>query len=289
MKKYLFLIVFSLFLLLGIFFYQQAHFSDGKLHVIFCDVGQGDAIFIRTPNGSDILVDGGPDDSVLSCLSGHMPFWDRAIEVVILTHPDFDHLNGLISVFKRYNVVHYATEKQEKDSSAVKNLNEILSDKKVRTKSLLAGDRIDVKDQVRFETLWPSEDGLNRNISKRSDTNEVSLIELLSYGNFKVLLTGDAPITAEDKIAGVIGKINVLKVSHHGSKTGLDSQFLDIVNPELAVISVGAKNRYGHPAPLIINLLEEAKVKTLRTDQDGEVEVISDGKNWMIKTKSNKR
>src|SRR3990170_7268003 len=91
-------IVFSFFVLVGILVYQYAKFNDGKVHIVFCDVGQGDAIFLRTPKGADILVDGGPNESVLACLSGHMPFWDRDLELVILTHPHADHLNGLISV-----------------------------------------------------------------------------------------------------------------------------------------------------------------------------------------------
>mgnify|MGYP001618356405 CR=1 FL=1 len=103
-------------LLLIFAIYQFISFSDKKLHIVFCSVGQGDAILIRTPEGSDILVDGGPDESVSNCLSRHMPLWDRTIEVVYLTHPDADHLTGLIQVIKTYNVKYFGTSDAPKET-----------------------------------------------------------------------------------------------------------------------------------------------------------------------------
>ena len=109
MKRYLSLVLLSLFFLGGIFFYQSAKINDGKLHLIVCDVGQGDAIYLKTPSGKDILVDGGPNDSVLNCLNNNMPFWDRTLDLVVLTHPDADHISGLVSVLERYTVLHFVT------------------------------------------------------------------------------------------------------------------------------------------------------------------------------------
>nr|MBI5455993.1 MBL fold metallo-hydrolase [Candidatus Levybacteria bacterium] len=281
-----------LFLLGGIFLYQNQKFNDGKLHFIVCDVGQGDGILIRTSNGSDILIDGGPDDSILNCLQNHMPFWDRDIEVMMLTHPHADHLTGLISVLKRYKVMHYVTENLKYNSLAYRKLQDVLAKNNLTAKFNFSGDRIDFADKTSLLTIWPKGISLenqelqdSQNLTKDNpslDVNGFSLIELLSYGNFKVLLTGDAGVLVEDKIANSIGKIDVLKVPHHGSKTGMSDLFLSEINPKLAIISVGAKNRYGHPAKIALDLLAKYNIKMLRTDKNGEVEVVSDGKSFKV-------
>jgi competence protein ComEC len=292
MIKYLYLIVVSVLFLGGIFFYQNTKFNDGKLHVVACDVGQGDGIFIRTPGGSDILVDGGPDDSILNCLSRHMPFWDRTIELMVLSHPHADHLSGLISVLQRYTVMHYVTEKVENKTAASQRLQDGLAAQKLTAKYLLSGDRIDFADKTELLTVWPTAQWMNtlqlqdgKNLSAEGsslDVNGFCLIQLLSYGDFKLLLTGDAGSVAEDKIAAEVGHIDVLKVPHHGSKTGMSDYFLTQINPSLAIISVGANNRYGHPAKVALDLLKNHNIKTFRTDRDGEVEVVSDGKTFSV-------
>jgi competence protein ComEC len=288
MRKYFLLTFTSLFLLVGIFFYQNAKFNDGKLRVIVCDVGEGDGILIRTPNGSDILVDGGPDDSILNCLSNHLPFWDRTIELMVLTHPHVDHAAGLVDVLKRYTVLHFVTEKVLGSTATYKRLEDSLVAQKLTTKYLFAGDRIDFADKTSLLTLWPSLELFknaqlqDKNDNQSLDVNGFSLIQLLSYGNFKVLLTGDAGSMVEDKIAAEAEKVDVLKVPHHGSKTGMSDYFLAQISPSLAIISVGAKNKYGHPVAEALNLLKSHNVKTFRTDQNGTVEVISDGKNFSI-------
>jgi competence protein ComEC len=286
--KYFYLALISLFLLGGFFFYQNSKFNDGKLHMVVCDVGQGDGIFIRTPNGSDILVDGGPDDSVLNCLSNHMPFWDRTIELMVLTHPHADHLTGLISVLNRYRVMHYVTENVQSGSTSLKRLQAALAVKGLTANYAISGERIDFADKTQLLTVWPSSDWMEslklqdrKNLSAEGsslDVNGFCLIQLLSYGNFTALLTGDAGQIVEDKIAGGVGKVDVLKVPHHGSKTGMSDYFLSEVSPTLAVISVGANNKYGHPAKSALDLLNAHKIKYLRTDKNGEVEIATDGK-----------
>lgn len=287
-KKTILLTFITIFALGGIFFYEYAKFNDGKLHLVFCDVGQGDAIFIRTSTGSNILVDGGPDDSVLNCLSKHMPFWDKKIQVIILTHPHADHFTGLISVIKRYNVMSYDTENVENPGFGTKILQDNLAFKNLSAKYLQKGDRLTNQSNFSLLTLWPSADFVSNSTSKSSseannlDLNGFSVVELLSYGSFKVLLTGDAGAIAEDKIAKEAGKINVLKVPHHGSKTGMSDFFLKEISPSLAIISVGAKNLYRHPGQEALTLLKNNNIKVLRTDKDGEVEIVSDGKTWQL-------
>src|SRR3989344_499996 len=133
MKKYLLIGIALLFLLCVFSLFQYLKFSDGKLHVVFCDVGQGDGIVIRMPNGKMIVVDGGPDDAVLDCLSGHMPFWQRTIDVAILTHPHSDHLMGFLPVMQRYTVKLFATEQLVNNTASYRNLQDLLKEKKVST------------------------------------------------------------------------------------------------------------------------------------------------------------
>ena len=292
MNKYLYSIFIALVLLGGLFFYEYFRFNDGKLHLVMCDVGQGDAIFIRTANGSDILIDGGPDDSVLTCLKNHMPFWDRDIEIMVLTHPHADHLTGLISVVKRYNVMHYFTENVEHKTLINKKLQDTLAANNLTAKYTYSGDRIDLSDKTSLLTIWPEKTWVqsnrlqdkenNSSDSVSLDINGFSLIQLLSFGNFKVLLTGDASVLIQDKTAAKVGKIDVLKVPHHGSKTGMSDYFLKQIRPNAALISVGDKNRYGHPAKPSLDLLENNNVKYFRTDTDSEVEVVSDGNTFWI-------
>jgi competence protein ComEC len=289
--KYFYLILISIFLLGGFFFYQNSKFNDGKLHLVVCDVGQGDGIFIRTTNGSDILIDGGPDNSILNCLSSHMPFWDRTIELMVLTHPHTDHATGLIDVLKRYNVLHFVTEKLKSKTATYQRLEDVLAAKNLIAKYLISGDRIDFPDKTEILTLWPSQEWLNnsqlqaqnsQNDSQNLDVNGFSLIQVLSYGKFKVLLTGDAGSSTEDKIAAQVGKVDVLKVPHHGSKTGMSDYFLSQINPSVAIISVGVNNKYGHPAKTALDLLKNYNVQYFRTDKNGEVEIITAGQTLKV-------
>jgi competence protein ComEC len=284
MKKYLLITGILIFLLGSIFLYQDISFDDKKLHVVICDVGQGDAIFMRTPGGSDILIDGGPDNSVLSCLARHMPIWDRTIEVMILTHPHADHLTGLIDVLKRYRVLAFGSGKIESSTNIFKELIKQLKQSGTAQKYLYQGDRFIIKDGVILKTLWPTEEWVSQHlVSKSSDENGSSVIELLNYGNFKALFTADAQASDMEKIDLLAGKIDLLKVPHHGSKTGLTLDILDILQPKIAAISVGAKNKYGHPAPSILDLLNQLKIKTLRTDQVRDIEIVSDGNGFLQK------
>jgi len=288
--------------LIGLILVFAALFSlpDGKLHLVFCDVGQGDAIFIRAATGEDILIDGGPNDKVLSCLGRHMPFYDRTIELVILSHPQADHLNGLISVIERYNVRYFVSNGTGNETEGFRKLISLIKEKNIAQKTGYRGEKITL-DGLTFKILWPEKEKIQvlseatlsyggrhpEVLSKTGeDLNDISLILRLSYGEFAALFTADA----SKEILQEIGRfpqdfgepLEVLKVPHHGSKTGLSEQILEVLKPKLAVISVG-KNSYGHPAEETLKVLRDLGVKTLRTDKDGEIEVVSDGKGWQVK------
>ncbi len=285
MKKNVFTLGALIIFFLGFFSVNLYKFSDNNLHVVMCDVGQGDAIFIRTPSKSNILIDGGPDDSVLDCLNNNLPFWDKKIDLIILTHPHADHLNGLKYVLERYTVLHFVTEKIESKSQGFKSLEPKLAAKNLTAKYIYAGDKIIFTNNLVFTTMWPDKEWVasqEARLNPKLDFNNTSLVELLTYGNFKALFTGDAGVKIEDGIVQKVGKINLLKVPHHGSRTGMSDYFLSSVRPDLALISAGKGNSYGHPAKFSLDLLNKHNIKTLRTDIDGEIEVVTDGKDYWL-------
>lgn len=280
MKKILFIFILALFALVGLFAYQYLKFHDGKLHVVLCNVGQGDGILITTPSNKQILVDAGPDKSILDCLSKHMPFWDRSIDIALLTHPHADHLMGYYYVIDRYRIDQFSTEELRNKSDGFLQLENSLKTRHLPIHYVAAGDTWKILDGVTVQIAGPSRkfvfaknpDGFITNSAESA-----SLTTLVTYGDFSILLTGDAPIDEMAEIATArIKDLDVLQIPHHGSSTGVDGHVLDLLAPSLAVISVG-KNNYGHPTPRTLGLLQERGIKYLRTDQMGDVELVSDG------------
>ncbi|EKD87290.1 MAG: hypothetical protein ACD_36C00161G0002 [uncultured bacterium] len=243
---------------------------------MFCDVGQGDGAYIRFPDGRDMVVDGGPNDKILGCLGRYMPFWDRHIDIVVMTHPQKDHMQGLISVFERYDVDYFVRSNVENTTEGYKELQNVVQSKNIPQKFVTTGELIDI-DQTKLSVAWPSPDVLGAT----TDINDASVVFFLRYGSFDALFTGDA--TLRQGFEWQAGDaIEVLKVPHHGSKTGMNEAFVDSVRPSLAVISVGKNNTYGHPTQEILEMLEARAIRVMRTDQEGDIEVVSDGKNFEV-------
>lgn len=284
-------------IIIGIVLIISALFSlpDGKLHIVFCDVGQGDAAYIRTPSNQDVLIDGGPNDSVLLCLGKHMPFYDRTIDVVVLTHPQKDHLQGLISVTDRYTVNSFVIGVEGQETEGYKKLVLNIQKKNIPIRNLYTGDTFLI-GTIEFDVLWPERKWISERVypqrsetavlglSTYADLNSFSYYLHLTYGDFDALFTGDGDSKIQPDIMQmvILPDVEVLKFPHHGSKTALMPEFLDKIKPELAVISVG-KNSYGHPTQEALNLLYERGINIKRTDVDGEIEIVSDGKEWWMK------
>ncbi len=251
--------------------------EDGKLHLKVYDVGQGDAIFIQTPNGYTILVDGGPNNRVLDHLGKDLGPSERKLDFVILTHPQADHLYGLIEVLRRYEVGQVLVSGVENTTELYQKWTETLKQQGLTPRLVVQGQSLKFPDGVALNFLWPTEEH-----PAVSDLNHASVVFRLDYGSFNAELTGDGdrqiqPFTSTES------EIEVLKVPHHGSKTALNEVYLDQISPEVSIISAGEKNRYGHPNQVLLEQLEEAGSKIYRTDQQGVIEVVSDGKSWYTK------
>lgn len=268
--------------------YEYVKFNNNKLHLIMCEVGQGEAILIITPSKGQILIDGGPDKSVLDCLGRNMPFWDRSIDLVILTHPHADHYTGLLDVVGRYSLGGFYTEEVKSTSDGFKLLEAKLADRRLSAKYLTEGALFKDKSGVELKILWPRLAEIKKSDHNNSnpDLNGLSVVALLTYGNFSALLTGDAEENVLDSLNLSLNKLTMFKVPHHGSANAVSEKFLNQLRPDLALISAGEKNKFGHPSSETLDLLKKNKVKVLRTDINGEIEIIADENNFTLKINS---
>lgn len=248
---------------------------DGRLHVAFLDVGQGDATLIQTPGGRHVLIDGGQYASQLMAqLGDQLPFWERDIDVVIATHPDDDHVAGLTAVFERYDVGRLITNGQGSGQSAAYDaLLQAARSKDTALHTAVAGEVIDLGDGVRLELLHPAPD-----FSADGD-NDRSVVARLVYANFALLLPGDAEAAAEAALLAQPRPLQatVLKAAHHGANTSSGSALLTAVQPQIVVVSAGPDNRFGHPHPDMLARTQAAGAAVLRTDELGTITLTTDG------------
>lgn len=276
---------------------------DGRLHLVFCNVGQGDAAYVRFPDGRDMLVDGGPNRAVLDCLGRHMPFWDRKLDLVVLTHPQRDHLQGLIAVLARLRVDYVVRSDIANDTEGYRQFISSISSQKLRVRYVASGEAISV-GPVTLSVLWPSQeqiaifkrhplaspqgDALSSSVlgaRAPENLNDGSIVFSLRYGSFDALFTGDADTRVESgwkNMRLADDTLEVLKFPHHGSRTAMSEAFLAALKPRLAVISVG-KNSYGHPAQETLATLARLGIPVKRTDREGDIEIVSDGRAWEVK------
>ena len=271
---------------------------SSQTKMVVCDIGQGDAILI-IKGSTQVLIDGGPSsEKMLSCLEKYVPFWDRTIELIVLTNTDYDHMNGLGAVVERYSVMQFVTSDGVHESNALSHFSQILQDQGVAVVGVERGDVIRVdpaspRSALEFQVLWPP-DTIDEYVAvlgsqmhhskreqilgasaKRGDLNERSVVLLLLEGTSSVLLTGDTGFQTEKSLLelGGLPDIDYLKVGHHGSKYSSSLDFLEAIRPEMAVISAGRANRYGHPTEETLGRLQHIGATIKRTDTDGDVEI----------------
>jgi beta-lactamase superfamily II metal-dependent hydrolase len=236
--------------------------------VRFFDVGQGDAALVETPSNQRILIDGGPNDSVVAKLDKVIPFYQRRLDAVILSHPHADHLDGLLKVLKTYEVkAVYMTGVVQTTPEYLEFLDDIKA-KNIQAKNVSLNNEIDLGNDIRIKILYPTK---NFQGQKMDNLNNSSIVAKLIWGNVSFLFTGDLEAEGQEELlkTGADVEAEVLKVPHHGSKDSADFNFDQKVAPKYAIISVGKDNQFGHPSAKALDFLKSVQV--FRTDLDGDV------------------
>jgi competence protein ComEC len=256
---------------------------DGRLHLTALNIGQGDAILVEGPTGATVLIDGGPDPELtLRRLGGALPFHARRIDLLVVSHPHQDHVGGLVDVLDRYRVGAILEAGIPFANPAYERLLADAERASVAVLTARAGQVLALDADTSFEVLYPSAAEAAAPLPE-GDINNGSIVGVLRHGGFATLLTGDAEAPVEAALAsrGELPPVDLLKVGHHGSTSSTTAALLEAVQPGLAVISAGADNEYGHPAPETLAALARSGLLTLRTDLHGDVEVVSDGLSFV--------
>lgn len=276
------ILLFVNLIILGYFLFFVSPLST-ELRVVFLDVGQGDAILIQTSQ-QNILIDGGPDKSIIKKLDQYIPLTKRHIDLMILTHPDGDHLIGLVEVLRRWPVDAVAESGIKSFSPAYIEFNSLIESKNIKRHIINTPQKIVFEDDLFFDFLWPSSEELVEN--NEGDCNFLSLVAMLNYKENDFLLTGDATEETEEELMAqnLNLKADVLKTGHHGSKYSSGLDFLKEVEPEYAIISVGKDNNFGHPSLRVLDNFRKIDTEVLRTDKKGDIIFESNGQKLTIKT-----
>ncbi|MDD5357282.1 MAG: ComEC/Rec2 family competence protein [Candidatus Pacebacteria bacterium] len=281
------LLLFLLIINISIWYAVSAESRHGVLTVAVLNIGQGDAIFIEAPNGNQIIVDGGPDQRLLSELGHVMPFYDRSIDMIINTNPDSDHYAGFLDLLKSYKVGEFMESGTVSDTPTYHELEKTVAEKHIPKIIAKRGMKILLDKDVSLYVLYPDRDVSNWT------SNNGSIVMKLVYGDTSFLLQGDATAEVEKYLislekspesrgyGGLSGQ--VLKVGHHGSRTSTSEEYVEAVSPEYAAISDGKNNRYGHPHKETLETLQKNNVKILRTDLQGRIIFESDGETIAVK------
>lgn len=242
--------------------------------ITFCDVGQGDSTLIQTKTGVDILIDAGPPHEILDCLGIRMSIVDTYIDIVMISHVHLDHYGGLEEILKRYKVGMVIVNKDMSDAEAYVRLMQKLSILGIAIHHSSDGEKVHIEDDISLTTVWPRE-STYADTTYSNDPNALSLVTRYSEGEFDILFTGDATPNVladlQDREIMLPNTIDILKVPHHGSENGLTRTFLHFIRPKMSVISVGLDNRYDHPDPEVISILDQYGKPYALTSQDGHV------------------
>lgn len=281
LEKYglFYIFLFLLFFVL-VLFYLTSIKKEPKLTFAMLDIGQGDALFIESPTGLQILVDGGRDKKTLSELSKLIPFYDKSIDMLIITNPDLDHIGGFLDILKNYKVDVVLEPGTYNDSTIYKNIEKEIKLKNTKRILARAGTKIDIGGGAYIDILFP-----DRDVSIW-DNNDGSVVARLVYGESTIMLTGDASASTEEIVTKSNKELesDILKIGHHGSRTSTSKEFLEKVSPKYALISSAKGNSYGHPHVEVLDILKSFGVEILRTDTLGTI-VFTCGRIELCKLK----
>jgi len=266
-KKLFYFILAGLVFLAWVGWIVSKEVSNNKLEVVFFDVGQGDSIFIETPNNFQVLIDGGPSSAVLEKLGKEMPFYDRTIDLIVLTHPDYDHVSGLLEVLKSYKVKNILWTGVVKNTAEYEEWVKLIEKEKANVMLAMASQEIILQKEplIYFKILYPFESLENQKIE---DSNNTSIVAKLIFNDKSFLFMGDISCKIEKQLVEV--DADILKIGHHGSNNSSCQEFIERVSPETAVISVG-ENKWGHPSSEVLQRLKQFGIDVLITKELGDI------------------
>jgi len=274
-KKVLFFVGLTTIIFYFLITYQVSK-KNNNLEVSFIDSGQADAIFIKTPNQQNIIIDFGSEQG-LKKLEKEIPWWNKQIDLIIITHPHDDHITGLIPIIKKYDVKQIMYTGIAYESNIYNELLKLISDYNIPLVLSVYNQTINLESECFLNIIYPIDRLYQQEIN---NVNNSSIVSRLTCNHSSFLFMGDAEAEVESEIlsAGLNIKSDVIKIGHHGSITASSKKFLEAVNPKIAIIMVGKNNDFNHPSLRIIKRLEKLNIKMFRTDQDGTIKIISDGK-----------
>lgn len=285
MKKRVFWLIIPIILIIaGTMLAYYLFLPSRNLEVDFLDVGQGDAILIKTATGQNILIDGGRDKTVLRRLAENLPWFDRQLDLVILTHPDDDHSGGLAAVASRFKIKKFVYTALADESPGYLALLAEIKKQGIEAVIIDRPQIIKLNQIARLEILSPTESFAGQ---APENINDSSIVSRLVYGQTALLLTGDIETGEEEQLLDDKAPVaaQAIKISHHGSDSGSSEALLSAVAPKIAVISVGADNTFGHPSLRVLKRLERIGATVYRTDRQGTVKLFSDGRTLSLKTR----
>ncbi|MCK5472172.1 MBL fold metallo-hydrolase [Candidatus Gracilibacteria bacterium] len=278
MRKKFLLNFFGILFILAVFVsFGFSNLPSGNLEVVFLDVGQGDAIFIRTPQNQKILIDAGPAGKILPQLAEELGFFERKIDLVIITHPDADHIAGFTEILKRFEIEKILLTGVQHETAWYADVLSQISEKEIPVILADSQTDLDFGGGVLLDIFWPVESLVGK---IPADANAASIVARLIFGKTALILTGDLDVDSEKGILKTPQNLTaeVLKLGHHGAKTSSSVEFLAAVNPEIVIVSAGAENKFGHPNPEVLERLEGVEI--LETSKEGNIKIISDGIEW---------
>lgn len=273
MKKIFFIVIICLVAGYYAFSYHRWYDRD-YFRIFFFDVGQGDSALIITPGGMTVLIDGGPDQKVLRELGSVFPFWQRRIDLLVISHAHDDHIGGLIEVARRYKIKRALYNNLNFKTPMLEALKEEFREKNIKMIAAKAGMSFDFSDNCSLNILKASKELALKE-------NDYSIVADFYCLNKKILLTGDVGTMIEKELLAdrIDLKADIIKISHHGSVSASSEEFLKAVSPVSAIISVGANNKFNHPSAIILDRLKNMAVDIYQTDKVGTIEIFANNKS----------
>ncbi len=277
----LLLIIFNL-TLVGIILHED---REGILKFEVLDIGQGDALWIESPTGTQVLVDGGPNNALMKEIPNVIPWYDRHIDMLVVTNPDKDHFEGFISLLKKYSVDVVLEPGTKNNTGTYNTFEKEVADRKIPKILAHSGQVIDLGGGAYLQVLFP-----DRDVSGLS-SNDGSIVMRLVYGDTSVMLQGDSTAKIEDYLMALgttTLKSTILKAGHHGSRTSSVKEYVSVISPQLTVASSGINNDYGHPHKETVKTMNDLKIPFYDTCNNGRIVFESNGKDFVLKNKNPK-